>query len=125
MDSLQKLSAPRPVKKNPFLIRGAAKLSYTDKRRIYRNSERVKSENIFSNPGPFNDNLFDEVEKDFSEIDAKSEIFSILHSDVSFTSSFMQRDSVISNSTLDFNEVLEEQSISALKPDNSKTNIRS
>ena len=132
MDNREKLHAPRPVKVNPFLRTGASKVSHFDRRlqySQYRNSDRVKSENlnVFSKICPFNDNLLDsdEIEKEFSEIDAKSEIFSILHNDSSFSSSFLHRDSAASNITFDFCEVAEDKTDCTVKKFDTKSNIRS
>lgn len=101
MDNCAKLVAPKPVKMNPFLKRGVSKQSIKEKRAIYRNSDRVKSENIFSNPSR-SDIFFDEdVERDFDEMEAKSEILSILQNDNSLASSLATRVSAMSVSTFD------------------------
>ena len=80
MDS-KTLKAPRPVKANPFIIRKTSGQSIKYKRLLYRDSERVKSENFLHNHNPFDAvlNDLDNLEKDFIEIDAKSEILSILN----------------------------------------------
>jgi hypothetical protein len=124
MDNSKKLIAPRPVKMNSFLRRGASKQSIQTKKFLYRNSDRVKSENIFSNPFQYNDRFFDdeELERDFSEMDAKSEILSILNSDCSLTSSFTMRDSI---SIFDFQDAIEDIPFATIKASNSKSIIKS
>ena len=119
----KKLIAPRPVKVNPFLNRRLSKISFDEKRKVYRNSDRVKSEEILNFPCPFNTNLLDSesFERDFLEIDAKFEILSILNNDASFTSSYCYRDSEVSISTFDFNEQVDEHSHNNFKSYNFKS----
>jgi len=103
----KKLIAPKPVRMNPFASKNLTKISHIDKRLFYRKSDRVKSEIIINNHCKLNDDSLEisELEKDFSEIDARSEIYTILLSDVS-SSSFAQRDTIVSNSS--FEEAIEE-----------------
>jgi hypothetical protein len=105
MDS-KYLKAPKPVKANPFIYKWNSGQLTKYNRMLYRESERVKSENFLCNPSTYNGvlNDLDDLEKDFIEIDAKSEILSILNNEASFSSSYNYRDSEISVSTFDFNE---------------------
>jgi len=123
MDS-KTLKAPRPVKANPFIIRKTSGQSIKYKRLLYRDSERVKSENFLHNHNPFDAvlNDLDNLEKDFIEIDAKSEILSILNNEASFSSCFNYRDSEISVSTFDFNEQVDENPFTLTKNQFFKSN---
>lgn len=118
------LKAPRPIKANPFLCRRTSEQSFKNKRLIYKNSERVKSENFLNNLSPLDDLIYDpdSLEKDFIEIDAKSEILSILNNDASFSTYFNYRDSEVSVSTFDFNEPVDENPFTMTKNQNFKSN---
>ena len=126
MDNRNKLIAPKPVRMNLFSQKNISKISYNEKRNIYRRSDRIKSENLYNKHCSLKDHSFDlcELEKEFFEIEARSEIFSILNCHASF-SSFAQRDTVISNTS--FDEANEEIPYIFIRPSksNSKNNIRS
>ena len=108
----KELKAPKPIQVHPFIHRRGSKQSIQNNRQVYRKTERVKSDHVINNPSQFDLNLceLEEVEMDFIEIDAMSEILSILKNEASFISSFNLRDSEVSVFSDDFNDTVEENS---------------
>ena len=99
-----KLIAPKPKKLNPFLKKNSTRSSF-ENNLFYRNSDKIKNDkNYFPNNINFNIEDLKELERDFDEIEARSEIFSILQSDNSCSTTFFHRNSDISNFSFDFNE---------------------
>ena len=102
-----KLLAPKPKKLNPFISNNYNRSSF-ENNLFYRNSAKIKNENVFKDNYPikaeFNLENLNDFERDFEEFEARSEIFSILQSDNTCSTSFFQRDSRVSNFTFDLNE---------------------
>ena len=99
MDNKIKLIAPKPVRMNPFTSNKIQNNTLKEKRLCYSNSDKLRSKFIYYKNCTLNDNSFDlnELEKDFNEIEARSEIFSILYRE---ESTFFNRNSIIINSCL-------------------------
>ena len=105
MDNEKKLNAPKPVRMNPFTHKNRKKISQNEKSIFYRNSDRFINEIIIFKHCTLTDDSYDisELEKDFDEIEARYEIFSILNCDISL-SLFAHKELTISNSSSQYNE---------------------